>query len=128
MKMIEGSGLISNYKAYVSNCTQNQMPYKIPVSSLADVQLYINIGTTQPTTVQYELLHTCGPFAGITESITPDYVVAQDKNNNWYGVFKNFTGASTPVCFVVAITLDSQIYFSEEYCIENCDDLTLLKG
>lgn len=127
MKMIQGSGSISDYKTYVSNCTQNQFPYKIPVNSLSDVQLYINIGAVKPTTVQYELLHTCGPLTGTIESVTPDYVIGQDKNNNWYGVFKNFMGA-TPVCFVIAITLDSQIYFSEEYCIENCGVLSLLKG
>lgn len=127
MKMKAGTGTISNYRNYISNCTLSQSPYKIPVNSLADVQLYINIGAVKPTTVQYELLHTCGPLSGMVETISPDYVVGQDKNNNWYGVFKNFAGA-TPVCFVIAITLDAQIYFSEEYCIENCDTLTLIKG
>lgn len=131
MKMIPGTGTISNYGQFINNCQRNQLPYKIPVNSLSDVQLYINIGAVKPDAVQYELIHTCG--GGTIESITPgSYVVAQDSNSNWYGVFKNFSGAS-PVCFVISITLtfgaEDQIYFSEEYCIEtNCKPLTLLKG
>lgn len=129
MKMIPGSGPISNYGSYISNCTRHQMPYKVPVNSLADVQLYINIGAVKPTTVLYELIYTCGPDAGTVQTLSaPDYVVGQDRNNNWYGVFKNFSAAEA-TCFVIAITLDSQIYFSEEYCIENsCGALVLIKG
>lgn len=129
MKMIPGTGTISNYSSYVSNCVKKQWPYKIPVNSLDDVQLYIDIGESAPGSVQYEIIHTCGATGGTIEAITPtNYVVAQDTNSNWYGVFKNFTGAAAS-CFVIAITLDSQIYFSEEYCIDNtCSDLTLLKG
>ncbi len=127
MKMNPGSGTISNYSSYTNNCQANEMPYRIPVNSLADVQLYIAIGATKPTTVIYELVNTCG--GGTIETLsTSDYVVGQDKNNNWFGVWKNFTGA-TPTCFVIAITLDSTIYFSEEYCIEtSCNNLTQLKG
>ena len=132
MKMIPGSGSISNYGSYISNCQRNQMPYKVPVNSLSDVQLYINIGSTEPSTVQYQLIHTCGSLGGMIETIsTSTYVVGQDTNQNWYGVFKNFTGA-TPTCFVIAITLTisgtDYIFFSEEYCIETCNQLTLLKG
>ncbi len=131
MIMIPGSGSISNYGSYISNCTKNQAPYRVPVNSLADVQLYINIGTVKPTTVGYELIHTCGSLAGTIETITPaNYVVGQDSDNNWYAVFKNFlidSGINLS-CFVVAITVDSQIYFSEEYCIEPCLSLTEIKG
>lgn len=127
--MIPGTGTASNYSSYVSNCTKNQWPYKIPVNSLADVQLYINIGAAAPGTATYELIHTCGANGGTIETIIPgSYVIGQDTNDNYYGVFKDFSGAS-PVCFVVAITLDSQIYFSEEYCVEpSCKTLTLLEG
>lgn len=129
MKMTQGTGTISNYGSYINNCQRKELPYKIPVNTLADVQLYINIGTVKPTTVIYELIHTCGLLGGTIETLsTSDYVIGQDKSNNWYGVFKSFTGAS-PTCFVIAITLDSTIYFSEEYCIEiSCNNLTLLKG
>lgn len=110
------------------------MPYNIPVNNLQDVQLYINIGTTKPDAVLYQLIHTCGPLAGVIETIsTTSYVVGQDTNLNWYGVFKNFTGATPASCFVVSITLTTgvtdTIYFSEEYCIENnCNSLVLIKG
>lgn len=132
MKMITGSGTIANYSSYISNCTKNQAPYRVPVNSLADVQLYISIGAVKPTTVGYELIHTCGSLAGTIETITPsDYVVGQDSNNVWYGVFKNFlidSGINLS-CFVIAITIDGQIYFSEEYCIEPaCIALTEIKG
>lgn len=130
--MILGAGTISNYGSYISNCTLNQMPYKIPVNALSDVQLYIAIGVTKPDAVQYQLIHTCG--GGGIETITPgSYVVGQDSADVWYGVFKNFSG-STPTCFVIAITLSfgfgDRIYFSEEYCIDsNCgSELTLIQG
>ncbi len=132
MKMIPGAGTISDYSSHISNCTKNQAPYRVPVNSLADVQLYINIGTVKPTTVGYELIHTCGSLAGTIETITPaNYVVGQDSDNNWYAVFKNFlidSGINLS-CFVIAITVDTQIYFSEEYCIEpSCVSLTEIKG
>lgn len=126
--MIPGSGTISDYGSYISNCTLSQKPYRIPVNSLADVQLFINIGVVKPTTVQYDIIHTCGPLAGTVESITPSsYVIGQNPSNSWYGVFKDFSGAN-PTCFVISITLDSTIYFSEEYCVENCRPLTLIEG
>lgn len=133
MIMTPGQGGISSYGSYINNCQLNQWPYKIPVTALSDVQLYIAIGASKPESVQYELIHTCGPQAGVVETITPAaYVVAQNINMDWYGVFKNFSGAS-PICFVIGITLTfgstEIIYFSEEYCIDNvCDDLTLLQG
>lgn len=132
MIMIQGTGTISNYTNYISNCKGKQMPYQIPVNSLDDVQLFISIGTIKPSAVQYELIHTCGPDGGTIINITPgNYVIGQDSNLNWYGVFKNFIG-STPNCFVVAITLtigiSEIIYFSEEYCLESCAVLTKIKG
>lgn len=129
MIMTPGSGGASNYTSYIKNCTAGQHPYKIPVNNLQDVQLYINIGATAPTTAEYQIIATCGPDGGDINSIVPDsYVIGQDTNENWYGVFKDFQGTA-PSCFVIAITLDGQIYFSEEYCIEPpCNELTLLKG
>lgn len=131
MRMISGSGTAADYASFISNCTKSQFPYKVPVNSLDDVQLYIDVGVVKPTTVTYELIHTCGPLAGTVESITPtNYVIGQDKCNAWYGVFKNFVSSGSPTCFVIAVTLDdSQIYFSEEYCVEpSCNSLTELKG
>lgn len=134
--MILGSGTISNYGSYISNCTKGQMPYKIPVNLLTDVQLYINIGFTKPDTVLYQLIHTCGPYAGEVETlVTTEYSVIQDYNGRWYGVFKNFTGTVNPLsCFVIAITLSfadvEKIYFSEEYCIDDScgQELSELNG
>lgn len=110
------------------------MPYKIPVNNLQDVQLYIAMGG-KPVTILYQLIHTCGPFAGTVEELTTSsYVVGQDTNDSWYGVFKNFDPAANPLtCFVVAITLNfggpDVIYFSEEYCVDNtCGSLVLIKG
>jgi len=132
MKMNLGSGTISDYGSYVNNCVSGQMPYKIPINNLQDVQLYIDIGGLKPSAVQYQLIHTCGDMGGVIETVTPsDYVVGQDPDSYWYGVFKNFTGA-TPTCFVIAITLTigeaDYIYFSDEYCVEECRPLTLVKS
>jgi hypothetical protein len=132
--MTQGSGTIVNYGAYISNCRLGQKPYKIPVLSLSDVQEYINIGG-QPDAALYQLIHTCGPFAGTIEDLTTsNYVIGQKPNDDWYGVFKSFSGVENPLtCFVIGITLSfgalDVIYFSEEYCIESsCDNLTLIKG
>lgn len=139
--MIAGQGTIANYNSYISNCQAGQMSYRIPVNNLADVQLYVYLGSDPSTMVlaamTIELIHTCGPTSGQIEALTTtDYVVGQDSNGSWYGVFKNLTGA-TPTCFVVAITFTfdtidgpvENIYFSEEYCVENiCNSLTLIKG
>jgi hypothetical protein len=136
MKMIQGTGTISNYGSYVNNCQRGQMPYKIPVNLLNDVQLYIDIGVTKPDAIQYQLIHTCGPLGGTIETLTTSvYVVGQNTNNSWYGVFKGFDPVVNPIsCFVIAITLTfgeiEWIFFSDEYCIEaNCGtDLVLIKG
>lgn len=130
MKMTLGSGTISNYGSYSNNCTKNQWPYKIPVNNLQDVQLYIDIGGIKPEAVQYELIHTCG--GGTIETLSaPDYVIGQSSDNYWYGVFKNFSGTA-PTCFVIAITLTitgvDYIYFSDEYCVEDCRPLIEIKG
>jgi hypothetical protein len=132
--MIQGSGTIANYGAYISNCTLGQRPYKIPVTALSDVQEYIDIGG-QPDAAQYQLIHTCGPHAGAIETLTTSsYVIGQKPNSDWYGVFKSFTGNVYPLsCFVIGITLTfgdlDVIFFSEEYCIDNsCSNLTLIKG
>jgi hypothetical protein len=126
--MIPGSGTIADYSSFISNCTKKQFAYRIPVNSLADVQLFIDIGAVKPVTASYQLIHTCD--GGTVETISPlSYVIGQDKNNSWYGVFKNFVSVSPLSCFVIAITLDSAIYFSEEYCVETCSDvLTEIKG
>lgn len=133
--MIQGTGTIANYGSYINNCTRNQFPYKIPVSLLHDVQLYIDIGANKPDAVQYQLIHTCGSIGGTVENITTsEYVIGQDTNGNWYGVFKGFDPIANPLnCFVIAITLSfgeiDWIFFSDEFCIENsCSTLVLIKG
>src|SRR6476469_3523943 len=120
MIMIPGNigATINNYGSYISNCQKNQSPYRVPVNSLADVQLYINIGVTEPTAIQYQLINTCGVNAGDVSIIIPGaYVVGQDTNDNWYGVFRSFSGSSA-MCFVIGITLTisgtDYIFFSEE--------------
>ena len=133
MKMVLGTGTISNYSAYTRNCALGQWAYKVPVNNIAGVQLFIDIGATKPDAIQYQLIHTCGASAGVIDILsTSSYIVAQDTTGRWYGVFKNFD--SIPVtCFVIAITLTiggtDRIYFSDEYCVDNyCKTLTLIKG
>ena len=79
MKMIQGTGPISNYGNYINNCQRHQWPYKIPVESLNDIQLYIDIGGLAPDVILYELIHTCGPFANTTEVLTTsNYIIGQN--------------------------------------------------
>lgn len=132
--MIRGTGTISNYGSYISNCTLGQKPYKIPVNNLQDVQLFIDIGG-QPDFAHVQLIHTCGPYAGTIETLfTTSYVIGQKPNDDWYGVFRHFEDTEFPLsCFVIGITLTfgllDVIYFSEEYCIETtCNNLTLVKS
>lgn len=133
MKMIPGIGTIADYGSFISNCTKGQYKYRVPINSLSDVQLYIDIGTTKPTTVLIELITTCnGSYEDIRTLTAGSYVIGQDKSDRWYGVFKDLEVADSGGsfnCFVVAITLDDNIYFSEEHCIESsCETLTLLRG
>jgi hypothetical protein len=130
MKMVLGAGTISDYGSYIYNCTLGQYNYKIPVNSLQDVQLYIDIGASAPGAATYELIHTCGATGGTIETLTTsEYVIGQDSNLNYYGVFRNFNETTTATCFVIAITLDANIYFSQEYCVDNlCKELTLVKS
>lgn len=130
MKMIPGSGTTLDYPNFTSNCAKGQRNYKIPITSLADVQLYIDFGASDPGDVaSYDLIHTCGALIGTTEPVTPTaYVIGQDPTLNFYGVFQGFSETTTATCFIIAITVGDVIYFSEEYCFEPCKDLTLVKG
>lgn len=136
MKMIQGTGTISNYGSYINNCQRNQMPFKIPINHLNDVQLYIEIGATKPTAIQYQLIHTCGGLGGTIDTLTTTtYVIGQNTNGTWYGVFKSFDPIANPLtCFVIGITLSfgeiDWIFFSDEFCIENnCgSNMELLQG
>lgn len=130
MKMVQGAGTIADYASYVYNCTLKQMNYKIPVNSLQEVQLYISIGASAPGSATIELIHTCGVTGGTIETLsTSEYVIGQDSNDNYYGVFRNFNESTTASCFVIAITLDANIYFSQEYCISlGCELSTEVLG
>lgn len=131
--MIHGlaSGSITDYAQFTYNCTLGQMEYRIPVTSLADVQLYIDFGLNAPSgDVTYQLIHTCGSASTEIETITPvAYVIGQDTNGNYYGVFQGFNEGTTAQCFVIAITIDSDIWFSQEYCFDpQCPSITEVKG
>lgn len=132
MKMTPGTGTILDYASFIANCTLGQKNYRVPVNFLSDVQLYIDIGPTKPGTVLAEMISTCqASYQDVTTLTVGAYVIGQDPANNWYGVFKDLQVQNIKeyTCFVIAITLDDQIYFSQEYCIEtNCAPLTLLKG
>lgn len=129
MKMVLGAGTIADYASYIYNCARCPYNYKIPVNSLQDVQLYIDIGASAPGSATYELIHTCGGVGTVETLSTSEYVIGQDSNLNYYGVFRNFNESTDATCFVIAITLDGNIYFSQEYClVAPCDTLTLVKS
>jgi len=131
MKMIPGSGTSLDYALFISNCQARQRNYKIPITSLADVQLYIDFGDeVGADTAAIDLVYTCGAV-GTIEFLTPvAYVVGQDPDGNWYAVFNGFNETTAAQCFVIAITIGSTIWFSEEYCFAGtCEDgMTLVKS
>jgi hypothetical protein len=131
MKMIPGTGTALDYGLYISNCQTRQRNYKIPVQGLLDVQLYIDFGPDNPgDTAAINLVHTCGAAAGTTELLTPAaYVIGQDPDDNYYGVFQGFNETTDAIAFIIAIEFGDVVYFSEEYEIDVCPgDLKLVKS
>ncbi len=122
MKMVQGAGTIADWTSYVYNCRLGQWNYKMYSSgNLAiTMMLYIDFGTNAPGFVTAELVHTCGATAGTIEAISLDsYVIGQDTNGRYYGVFDTFNETTTAPCFVIALTFDVGIWFSQEYCVVN---------
>jgi hypothetical protein len=133
MKMIPGTGTVLDYGLYISNCQTQQRKYKIPVQGLLDVQLYIDFGPDDPgDTADINLVYTCGALAGTTVALTPvKYVIGQDPDDNFYGVFQGFNESIEAASFVIAIGFGDVTYFSEEYEIDtgcNVTPLKLVKG
>lgn len=117
--MVYGGGSsISDYQSFVYNYTLGQFNYKIPIT-LPDVQLYVPLSEWAagvPGSQSWELIHTCGSTAGTVESITPSsYVAGTDPNGDAYMVISGFAENTTAECFVIAGTLDGNIWFSQEY-------------
>lgn len=118
MKMVRGSGDITTYTSVVYNCTLGQYNYKIPGTPLVNSQmLYIDFGASAPGFVEAGLIWTCGPGAGTIEPLTlNNYVIGQDTNGNYYGVFDTFNEETAAPCYVILLAFDIGNWFSQEYC------------
>lgn len=124
-----------NYPTYVHNCQRLQTcepSYSAPLPGVPYLQLYVDFGSTKPSSVEFHLVNPC--LANATEQIFPsNYVAGQTPEGNWYGVFKYFNSPLTPVTtFVVWLsamtTGGEKTYFSEMLVVEPCLPLTKIKS
>jgi hypothetical protein len=141
MKMISTPTPVAanQYTGYIHNCLRNRAcepSYSAPVPGIPYLQLYVNFGTTKPIAAEFELYDHCG-VAGTEQIFPSNYVIGQDPDGNWYGVFKNF---NTPVAnittFIVWLSaivntpsgFQEKTFFSEMLVIEPCAPLTKIKA
>jgi hypothetical protein len=126
MKMLLASTAnIMNYAPYSRNCNISNVGrrYLAPVPGIADVQLFVNFGSTQPTSFEFSVMDLCHPSQS-APATTDCYVIGWN-GAYWYGVFKNFVTTGLYSSFLFALTTGSKIYFSEQYQVEtDCDTLT----
>jgi hypothetical protein len=140
MKMISTPTPVAanQYTGYVHNCLRNQAcepSYLAPVPGIPYLQLYVNFGAYKPLTADFELINHCN---GEIEQIFPsNFVVGQDSEGNWYGVFKNF---NTPLTDVTAFVMwlssfvstpsgfQERTFFSELMVVEPCAPLMKIKA
>jgi hypothetical protein len=140
MKMISTPTAVAanQYTAYVHNCLRNRAcepSYSAPLPGVPFLQLYVDFGANKPFTADFELLNHCN---GETEQIFPsNFVVGQDPEGNWYGVFKNFntplTDLTTFVVWLSALVdtptgFQERTFFSEMMVVEPCAPLTKIKA
>jgi hypothetical protein len=134
---------ITDWTAYVSNCNRNaacELPFLMPLPGIPYLQLYVNFGAYMPSAIEIILQNTCNQ-AYTDQLIANNYVVGQDPEGNWYGVFKYFKTPTTPgnpaiTSFVVWLSamletpagLIERTWFSEHITIETCRPLMKLKS
>lgn len=135
------------------NC---QRPYYVPIRSLQDLVLYMDL-PAKPDMYEATLFDMCnldctttgGDFSDdfsddfdtggevcdfSTSSLVFDkYVVAQTPSNSWYGVFGNPNNLIPNlktffIRFVFTIAGQDYVYYSEQFELEECDPLLLLKA
>lgn len=168
----ETSSLALDYSRFLFNCLRNkncQKKYFVPIRSLSDIQFFVDL-PGKPTLIAAFLVDKCnvvctedgggdfnddfnddfdigeGEFCEYQQYIVnfDKYVVGQQPNNSWYGVFGDLSGFVSqgeelfPIsdlnldCFffklVFTVNGVEYIYYSEEFCIEKCEPLTHLRG
>jgi hypothetical protein len=129
---------ITDYPAYVHNCTRNaqcEPPWLAPLPGVPYLQFYVAYGANKPNTSEFWIRSLC---AESSEQIFPsNYVVGKDSDGNWYGVYKYFNSPLTPVTsFVVwhsalvevGLGLQEKTFFSEALVVEPCLPLTKVKA
>lgn len=140
MKMLSTptAAAITDYPAYVHNCLRNRQcepSWLAPLPGVPYLQLYVDYGDEQPNTVEFWLRDVC---ANTSEQIFPsNYIVGQDPDGRWYGVYKYFNSPLAPVTsFVVwhsalvetEAGLQERTFFSQMLVVEPCLPLTKVKA
>lgn len=128
----------NQYSAYVHNCLRNpacEPSYSAPLPGVPYLQLYVDFGSYKPLTADFELIDICN--AGLEQIFPSNFVVGQDPDGNWYGVFKNFnTPAANVTAFVVWLSaivttpsgFQEKTFFSEWLSIEPCGPIMKIKA
>ncbi len=139
MKMIRTTAAVAanQYPAYVHNCLRNpacEREFLAPLPGFPYLQLYVSFGSEKPITQEFTVVDTCN---GNQQQIFPtSFVIGQDPDGNWYGVFKNFNTPADITSFVVhfsaivftGVTYLERTFFSEMLVIEQCLPLTKVKS
>lgn len=125
------------YTAYVHNCIRNascELSFLAPLPGLPYLQLYVPFGSERPTTQEFVLVDLC--TGNQQPIVSSNYIIGQDPEGNWYGVFKNFNTSADVTSFVIwfsSIVFTGAAYvertfFSEALIIEPCLPLTKIKA
>lgn len=146
----------ANWGNYLFNCTRNrkcQRAYFVPIKSLSDIQLYVDL-PGKPLTYEATIMDLCNPdcnpllgdfnsdynddyFIGTgcipqeNHVVFPNYVVGQKPDNTWYGVFGGLNPVSYKSFFIrmtFSVNGVSYVYFSEMFTLEDCAPLVHLRG
>lgn len=124
-----------DYPRVIKNCNLSpcEVPYRAPLPELAYMQFFVDFGTVQPILIQITAIDTCGGLAE-EQLFTQDYVVGQDAEGRWYGVYRFFFETVHDfTCFVVHVRTvfqdgSERVWYSQEFCIEVCQTLTKVKA
>ena len=125
-----GTAAANQYPQYVDNCQRAvcALPYTAPLPSVADLQLFVDFGASQPGSLEFTLIDTCN---NNTDQIFPsEFIVGQTPELNWYGVFRGFNDPIPNTSFVVHLSVDggSASYFSQMFSTEPCGPLMKIKS
>ncbi len=119
---------------WLFNCTRNracQPEFYMPIQSLADLILYLDFPFGQPDSISFTAVGCNGVEAPLTQL---NYVIGQQPNENWYGVFtqwlEDISTLDTRFFIKAEVSKDAFLYLYYSNHFENsvCDNVTKLSS